>query len=552
MILRKFFFNKIIFFSSLIFIIINIANTIGGDTKTVIKIINYSPTNLKPLLKEGSILKFSITFDAPDDVNVYSKWLFDGEEVKTDIRTVGPHGTRYSEYKIKGKERKKILLAKDVKDTITYVYSPHLLSSGRHLIEVLITDKISSAKHSWTVTVKNVDNSCGDGIWNVGEDVNNCPQDTNKYSLPPSDKLHIVDTEDYTIGMFIFPAWHGDPIFLKNSWKPVINAKSNPEFYGVGQEHPKKPILNYYDDSNPVAVDWMIKWCLENGIKLFIYDWYNSYFNEIPIDIFLEEFENKYHAYKDNAKFALMWANHDIPFGAKTENILRVFDQVEKKYFAHPQYFKINNKPVFFIFDLNNLINVFGKQGTNELFKKMKTRMKGKGYDGLYIVLNNECNISTKEPLAFDAVTGYNYSGKMKFPKDSYDNFIKKYSETWLSVYNRCQKLKNLQGKPINYLLPVSTGWDNTPWEDRYSFPMYISVITDSTPQKFMHMLKKAKYFADHKNINPKVIIVNAWDEWAETGSVLAPRADKWGFGYLEAIRSVFSKDVKKKIDKDG
>ncbi len=36
----------------------------------------------------------------------------------------------------------------------------------------------------------------------------------------------------------------------------------------------RKPLLGYYDESNPEVVDWQIKWAVENGITGFLVDWY--------------------------------------------------------------------------------------------------------------------------------------------------------------------------------------------------------------------------------------------------------------------------------------
>jgi hypothetical protein len=521
----------------------NVAFSNESDIKTAFRIKTYTPGNLKLQLDEGNTLTFNLVLDVPDDFDFALQWKVDRKTVKTEYREkVDSNGTRHSVWSLDNVEPQEKTLNKSVKNTITYVYSPDFSASGRHVITVRLTDSKNKFRieQSWTVTVLNMENSCGDGIWNIGEDINNCLSDANKYSIPPPDKLNVLDTEDYIIGMYLFPAWHGDPVSLKNFWKPVMDAKPDPDTYGLGHEQPKKSIMNYYDDTNPVAVDWMIKWGLEHGVNLFVYDWYDSYFNEVPIDVFLEEFDRKYSAYKNKAKFALLWSNHNMSHDTKKEHILDVLDNAESKYFKHPQYFRIDNKPVFIIFGPHDLIKIFGEKGTNDLFRMMKNRMKQKGYNGLYIVINDECIIDLPQPVAFDAVTSYHYTGKMKMPVDTYYNLIKKYIETWFHVYNRCQTLENIDGIPINYLLPVSTGWDNTPWKNGYSFPMYISAIVGSTPDKFQLMLEKAREFVELKKTKPKIIIINAWDEWGETGDVLAPRADKWGFKYLESVRAVF------------
>lgn len=386
-------------------------------------------------------------------------------------------------------------------------------------------------------TIAPVDAFCGDNVWNIGEDINNCPQDANQYSLSPSPQLNIPDTLNNIVGMYIFPDWHKPTqADLKARWQPIMNAVSS---YHPLQEQPKKPLLNYYDDTNPIVARWTIKWALEHGVNLFVYDWYDWDYTETPINVLLNEFNNYYLSYKDKAKFALMWANHNMPTTAA--DVLAKLDRAEIKYFRQPQYFKINNQPVFMIFNMQNFIDAFGFTGANNLLTQMKNNMKAKGYNGLYIVFSANCDgLPTTQPMAFDAMTAYHYSDLMAKPIDNYDNFIQKYNQTWESVYNGCQSRKNLSGQPINYFVPVTTGWDNTPWEGLYDFPMYISAIIGSTPDKFQTMLQNAKTFIEQKNIQPKVVIINAWNEWGE-GSVLEPRADKWGLGYLEAVKNVFS-----------
>jgi hypothetical protein len=54
----------------------------------------------------------------------------------------------------------------------------------------------------------------------------------------------------------------------------------------------------------------------------------------------------------------------------------------------------------------------------------------------------------------------------------------------------------------------------------------------NNTPQNFAVLLQKTKEYADSHPEQPKIITVNAWNEWVE-GSYLLP--DKVnGFGYLE------------------
>lgn len=81
----------------------------------------------------------------------------------------------------------------------------------------------------------------------------------------------------------------------------------------------------------------------------------------------------------------------------------------------------------------------------------------------------------------------------------------------------------------------VSIGWDDTP-----RFPakgMKDVVHYHNTPQSFATLLSKAKKYADNHSEQPKLITINAWNEWVE-GSYLLPDMLN-GFGYLEAVKEV-------------
>ena len=55
---------------------------------------------------------------------------------------------------------------------------------------------------------------------------------------------------------------------------------------------------------------------------------------------------------------------------------------------------------------------------------------------------------------------------------------------------------------------------------------------------QFAAALKRAKAYADGKPNQHPLITINAWNEWTE-GSYLEP-CTRFGYGYLEAVRSVF------------
>lgn len=62
--------------------------------------------------------------------------------------------------------------------------------------------------------------------------------------------------------------------------------------------------------------------------------------------------------------------------------------------------------------------------------------------------------------------------------------------------------------------------------------------ITNSTPKKFKKYLIKAKQYIDNHPKQPKLITINAWNEWSE-GSYLEPDT-LYKMGYLDAVKDVF------------
>jgi hypothetical protein len=81
----------------------------------------------------------------------------------------------------------------------------------------------------------------------------------------------------------------------------------------------------------------------------------------------------------------------------------------------------------------------------------------------------------------------------------------------------------------------TSIGWDDTP---RFPAKGIKDVVHyNNTPQTFAALLAKAKKYADSHPGQPKLITINAWNEWVE-GSYLLPDMLN-GFGYLEAVKEV-------------
>ena len=97
---------------------------------------------------------------------------------------------------------------------------------------------------------------------------------------------------------------------------------------------------------------------------------------------------------------------------------------------------------------------------------------------------------------------------------------------------------------PVPYFPNTTINWDNSPrahpeasW-DKPAAHVVNPVMVGNTPAAFAEASRIIRDRLLASPTQPKVVTVNAWNEWPE-GSVLEPD-EEYGYGYLEAIKAVF------------
>jgi glycosyltransferase involved in cell wall biosynthesis len=360
---------------------------------------------------------------------------------------------------------------------------------------------------------------------------------------------------DYYVAAYVWPSCHDDPKAREKLWSDgigeweVIN-KGNPRYDGHYQ--PRMPLWGYEMDNDPKVVEKWIDVATDHGVNVFIYDWYwyenGPYLESALNDGFLKA--------KNNEKmyFYVMWANHDVKrnywnyhrYGADDsilwdaavdwENFKIIVDRIIKQYFLKPNYFKIDGMPVFAIFSDSKLVQGFGGsvEETRKGLDYFREEAKKAGLPGVHFQLipgggGLRSPEAVKrwadrvESIGFNSMTMYNMGGRV---------------EDYVVYGTNSIKIREQQAEALNipFYPCVSMGWDDTP-----RFPAYgkdQTVNYHNTPQSFAALLSKAKRFVDERpGQQPKLITINAWNEWVE-GSYLLPDM-LWGFGYLEAVKDV-------------
>jgi hypothetical protein len=357
----------------------------------------------------------------------------------------------------------------------------------------------------------------------------------------------------YYVAAYIWPSCHNDSLAMEKLWPEgtgewEVIKKGNPRFDGHYQ--PRQPLWGYEMDNDPKVVGKWIDAASDHGVNVFVYDWY--WYDEGP---FLESALNDGFLKAGNngkMQFYIMWANHDVKYNywnvhrykdntailwdarVDWKNYRIIVDRVINRYFKQPNYFKINGEPVFSIFSVNKLVESFGSvEESRKALDYFRDEVKKAGFPGLHIQWNQGGGSVMSEEAAgqfadnvkamgFNSVAMYNMGG---FAED-----YVVYGTNSVRIREQMDSVLEVPVFPC-----VSIGWDDTP-----RFPakgIHDVVHYNNTPRSFAALLSRAKKYADSHPEQPRLITINAWNEWVE-GSYLLPDMLN-GFGYLEAVKDV-------------
>jgi hypothetical protein len=365
---------------------------------------------------------------------------------------------------------------------------------------------------------------------------------------PEKEKTSSTIADKYTIAAYIWPSCHhderfGDMLWPEGTGEWEIIKKGNPRFDGHYQ--PKVPLWGYEMDDDPKVMEKWIDVASSHGIDVFIFDWY--WYDSGP---FLESSLNDGFlkaSNRDKMQFYVMWANHDVKknywnvhaFGDDTSllwggavdmaNFRIIADRVIRQYFMQPNYFKIDGKPVFSIFSIDNLIEgLGGLELARDALDEFREKTVEAGFPGLHVQLignggPREILLGEIEALGVNSITKYNWGGPHR------EDYIRWGME---AMERREQWEKALS---IPFFPNVSIGWDDTP-----RFPakgQKDMVHYNQSPESFGAFLQVTKEYLDNHPDRPGLMTIFSWNEWIEGGYLLPDM--KYGFSFLETVNDV-------------
>ncbi|HEB9308149.1 TPA: glycoside hydrolase family 99-like domain-containing protein [Campylobacter coli] len=356
---------------------------------------------------------------------------------------------------------------------------------------------------------------------------------------------HSPIKSDLKLIAFYLPQFHpfpeNDEWWGKGFTEWTNVTKATPNFEGHYQPH--LPIHNgFYDLRVPEVMIEQAKLARNYGIYgfNFYYYWFNGkILMHRPFEILLEHKEI-------DINFCITWAN---------ENWTRKWDGLENdilikqeyseedaiafinhlfKFFKDKRYIRINNKPVLMIYRANDIPDV------EKICKLWRKEAKNNGFDDLYLVCSTAfLNTSNPKEIGFDA--GYDFPPLLPHFQFYPSRNLNVNEEFLGQIYDygrtveHCVKEENRHFKIFN---TVMLSWDNTARKQNNSV-VFHNFKLESYKNWLFYVCKNIlnnQTFSSEE----KIVLINAWNEWAE-GTHLEPDR-KYGYGYLEATYDVLSK----------
>jgi hypothetical protein len=332
---------------------------------------------------------------------------------------------------------------------------------------------------------------------------------------------NIAKTDDLLIGAHYF-AWYATNSWVRDGKKTTVHT----------------PLLGHYTSEDPLIFDKHIDWATGHGIDFFIIEWAspNVWVSKNLKDNLLK---NSQLLNSGQIKFCI---TYDLDAGSELGRLLKTnegkgnygYDMNNdynakifledfsyfSQFFKHPQYLKIDGKPVVFIYGAMKLRNA--ESVISKVREKYDPFLVGQLVDwSLPEVIENR--IAPLFPL-FDGVYAYNMVGGNPGKGEEFIDY----------VAQRFTMFKEISERYGKFFIPhVEPGFNDSAIRSHY-------LIVERSPEFFKKYCKMSLRFLDPKL---RMILVTSFNEWHEDQEI-EPAIDYEGgpFTYLQVIRDSLAK----------
>jgi len=334
--------------------------------------------------------------------------------------------------------------------------------------------------------------------------------------------------DELRVGVYYFPGWR-DHVLGNGSPTPWRAIHAYPE---------REPLLGWYDDGNVANVDRQLGWMAEYGIRFVVLDWY---WNR-DLGVLQSQTLTAYLKAPNRTRvpIALLWANHTEAPRDRADFAAMVTRWIES--FRHPEYFRVDGRPVIFVFStamLEQRAQAFGASA-RELLESARSAARRAGIGELFIVGGagafdpTPLRAATGASTGYDAFSAYNYNGPGTHAyadghtdSHSFRELTEGYSDQWRWMLSQPR---------VSFVLPMSAGWDRRPWGGSDD-PQHDD--SRPTPAAFAAHLREGRdSLLRNASRTHGLGVICCWNEFGE-GSYIEP-TQRDQFEYLSAVRDVF------------
>lgn len=377
--------------------------------------------------------------------------------------------------------------------------------------------------------------------------------------IPGSKPHRLIPRLEREIDYFLKPTPVPEPKPMKSDYEISAHYYAGTEHMAewdmVRQTIPaRKPLLGWFDETDPENVDWQVKWATEHGISAYCCCWYWNKGVQ-RLDHWVQAYYRSQH--HRHLKWYMMYANHNQPGAHSTEDQVAVSRFWIDNYFKTPEYYTVDGKPVVVYCSADNLDRDFineaaakgeklergeGMKRALAITERMAKEAGLKGVHWIYLDWLGHKDAWEFSPKIADWVKRGGFAERMTYhfggigcgmcpdacsPRDfpkRFDFNVTCVASERLAEHADCDR-------DLPFWPSLPTGYDDSPrkFQDARR-------VIGRTPEKFRACCAKIKSICDGKGV--KRLIVAPISEWQE-GSLVEPNED-YGFVYYDVIRDVF------------
>ncbi|KAG7352533.1 glycosyl hydrolase family 99 protein [Nitzschia inconspicua] len=306
---------------------------------------------------------------------------------------------------------------------------------------------------------------------------------------------------ELTVGVYYYP-WYKDDFHRGDGY--VRNQLSPPQ----------EPWLGEYDDTNPIIIAKHLEWSRQANIGLWVTSWWGQGSRE---DVTLKTAILR-HPELNSHQFAIFYETTGRIKESEGFSTQRVEPDVAylcQEYFDHPNYFRLDGKPVLFVY-LTRKLDM--NQKLPEVLQLMRQAATNAGCGDVYIVGDHvfQGPPETEDlypPLSMlNAVTNYDVYGSMG-GKGGYvgQDGVTRY-------YNQQRRWRDLAHNSDCHFIPaVSPGYNDLGVRPEKAHPPLSRKLSATSPHGslFEAALRQARTLVDGPTTQ-NLLMVNSFNEFHE------------------------------------